>query len=67
MIDRPDEEPDILGEMNRELGINPSLSRPDEDDPLVQAARDMVDDDAFREEMRQHPERYRDKEPPATT
>lgn len=64
MIERPDDEPDIIGEMTRELGINRSLARPDEDDPLVQQAREMVDDDVFREEMRHHPERVLGEKPP---
>ncbi len=60
----PDDEPDIIGDMNRELGINSSLGVPDEDDLLVQQARKMVDDDAFKEELRRHPERFADKKPP---
>jgi hypothetical protein len=52
------DEPDIIGEMTRELGINPGLGKPDQDDLLVQQARKMVDDDVFQEEMRRHPERF---------
>lgn len=64
-MDRDRNSESVAHEMNRDLYLAPELDDEDEeaDDPLLEQARENVDDDADEIEEREDRERERDRKP----